>query len=189
MDVEDLLTHLVQEQMHIPLIQVANPHFMMPTGNERQVDRRETILVFRPWTPVDRQNAIKDIPPLQEGVTPWGDAIWEMINVWGLNGHEVVQLFQDCLGLKWGRVRGNFTGNNRNNPPERLQAGSVALRDAVNEIIQRVGAVLAPRADYGKIGQTTQTDTETPAEYLDRLRPVFRQHAGIDYNEDDNNKH
>lgn len=38
----------------------------------------------------------------------------------------------------------------------------------------------------GKIGEVKQKENETASDFffLDRLRPVFRQHSGMDYNED-----
>lgn len=41
---------------------------------------------------------------------------------------------------------------------------------------------MAPRADYGKVGEVKQK-AETASDFLDRLRPVFRQHSGLNYEE------
>lgn len=42
---------------------------------------------------------------------------------------------------------------------------------------------MAPRADYGKIGELKQKEAETASDFLDRLHSVFRQHSGLTYEE------
>lgn len=93
-----------------------------------------------------------------------------------------MQLFQDCLGLSWGRIRGDFTSSQpdgRAFPP-----GHADLQAALIPVFDRARQQLAPRANYGKIGQVKQSDTENPHEYMDRLRPVFRQNSGLNYADD-----
>lgn len=49
-----------------PMVAVANPRFgqlVGPEGQEKQ-DACPTIHVFRPWSQIDRQNVLKDVPPL-----------------------------------------------------------------------------------------------------------------------------
>uniref|UniRef100_A0A669F5W9 CCHC-type domain-containing protein n=1 Tax=Oreochromis niloticus TaxID=8128 RepID=A0A669F5W9_ORENI len=43
--------------------------------------------------------------------------------------------------------------------------------------------IQAPNPDYGKIGETKQKENESASDFLDRLRPVFRQNSGLDYEE------
>ncbi|CAI5669281.1 unnamed protein product [Oreochromis niloticus] len=167
-----------------PLVEVANPRYgtLLGDGQGGGRDNRPTILVYRPWTHKDRQNVIKGIPLIQEGYEPWQAAVREVITQWHLNGHEVMQLFQDCLGLSWGRIRGDFTGSlpdGRAFPP-----GHADLQAALIPVFDRARQQLAPRANYGKIGQVKQSDTENPNEYMDRLRPVFRQNSGLNYADD-----
>lgn len=134
------------------------------------------------WTHKDRQNVIKGIPLIQEGYEPWQVAVREVITQWHLNGHEVIQLFQDCLGLSWGRIRGDFTGSlpdGRAFPP-----GHADLQAALIPVFDRARQQLAPKANYGKIDQVKQSNTENPHEYMDRLRPVFRQNSGLNYADD-----
>ncbi|XP_019212796.1 uncharacterized protein LOC109201534 [Oreochromis niloticus] len=167
-----------------PLVEVANPRYgtLLGDGQGGGRDNRPTIFVYRPWTHKDRQNVIKGIPLIQEGYEPWQAAVREVITQWHLNGHEVMQLFQDCLGLSWGRIRGDFTGSLPDGtafPP-----GHVDLQAALIPVFDRARQQLAPRANYGKIGQVKQSDTENPHEYMDRLRPVFRQNSGLNYADD-----
>ncbi|KAL4008007.1 hypothetical protein ACER0C_001859 [Sarotherodon galilaeus] len=167
-----------------PLVEVANPRYGTLLGDDQGGgrDNRPTIFVYRPWTYKDRQNVIKGIPSIQEGYEPWQTAVREVITQWHLNGHKVLQLFQDCLGLSWGRIRGDFTGSlpdGRAFPP-----GHVDLQAALIPVFDRACQQLAPRANYGKVGQVKQSDTENPHEYMDRLRPVFRQNSGLEYADD-----
>ncbi|KAL3981334.1 collagen type VI alpha [Sarotherodon galilaeus] len=39
--------------------------------------------------------------------------------------------------------------------------------------------IQAPNPDYGKIGETKQKENESASDFLDRLRPVFRQNSGL----------
>ncbi|CAI5644600.1 unnamed protein product [Oreochromis niloticus] len=167
-----------------PLVEVANPRYGTLLGDDQggSRDNRPTIFVYRPWTHKDRQNVVKGIPAIQEGYESWQTAVREVITQWHLNGHEVIQLFQDCLGLSWGRIRGDFTGSlpdGRAFPP-----GHADLQAALIPVFDRARKQLAPKASYGKIGQVKQSDTENPHEYMDRLRPVFRQHSGLEYADD-----
>uniref|UniRef100_A0A669BSM8 Reverse transcriptase RNase H-like domain-containing protein n=1 Tax=Oreochromis niloticus TaxID=8128 RepID=A0A669BSM8_ORENI len=43
--------------------------------------------------------------------------------------------------------------------------------------------IQAPNPDYGKIGETKQKENESASDFLDRLRPVFRQNSGLEYDE------
>lgn len=93
----------------------------------------------------------------------------------------MLQVIQDLLGLKMGTVRENFTGSDENG--RALDPGSDDLQAAITHLYERIRVRLAPRADYAKIGEVKQKEAETAADYLDRLRPVFRQHSGLDYEE------
>ncbi|XP_039868498.1 uncharacterized protein LOC120721921 [Simochromis diagramma] len=169
-----------------PMIAVPNPRYGQLTGKgeaggEAQRDNNPTTFVFRPWSQKDRQNVLKDVPPLNEGFIPWRDAVEMIRRQWYLNGHEMLQVIQDILGLKMGTVRGDFTGSAADGTP--LTPVSQDLETAVANLYDRIRVRLAPRADYGKIGEVKQKENETASDFLDRLRPVFRQHSGMDYNE------
>lgn len=53
----------------------------------------------------------------------------------------------------------------------------------MTQLYERIRVRLAPRADYAKIGEVKQKEAETASDFLDRLRPVFRQHSGLNYEE------
>lgn len=93
-----------------PMIATPNPRYGQPTGGENnERDENPNIFVFRPWSQTDRQNVLKDVPPLNEGFIQWRDAVELIRRQWYLNGHEMLQVIQDLLGLKMGTVRGDFT--------------------------------------------------------------------------------
>lgn len=142
-------------------------------------DDRPVIYTYRPWSHEVRKNVLKDVPPLNEGFLPWRDAVELIRDNWGLNGHEMLQVLQDLLGLRFPRVRGTFTGDDHDH--ELLLAGTDRLANALNIVYERVRTELAPRPDYGKIGEVKQKEAETASDFLDRLRPVFRQHSGLNY--------
>lgn len=98
-----------------------------------------------------------------------------------MNGHEMLQVIQDLLGLKIWTVRGNFTGTGVDGHV--LGPGSDELRTAMTDLYDRIRIRLAPRADYAKIGEVKQKDAESVSDFLGRLRPVFRQHSGLNYEE------
>lgn len=101
---------------------------------------------------------------------------------WHLNGHEMLQVIQDLLGLKMGTVKGDFTGSDDQGIA--LLPTSEPLRAQLAGLYERIRVRLAPRADYGKIGEIKQKEAETASDFLDRLRPVFRQHSGLNYQEE-----
>lgn len=100
---------------------------------------------------------------------------------WYLNGHEMLQVVQDLLGLKIGKVRGDYTGSNAGGAP--YSPASTELNNALPNLYERIREWLAPRADCGKIGEVKQKEAETASDFLDRLRPVFRQHSRLTYEE------
>lgn len=144
--------------------------------------RRGFFILSAPGQQRTEKNVLKDVPPLADGYQAWEDAVHCIRRSWKLNGREMVQVFQDLLGLKWAEVQGDFTGYNQNG--ELLQGGGGDVKTAVQAVCARVKTHLSPRADYGKIGETKQKENETPRDYLDRLRPVFRQNSGLDYQTD-----
>ncbi|KAL3973638.1 uncharacterized protein LOC109200185 isoform X2 [Oreochromis niloticus] len=91
----------------------------------------------------------------------------------------MLQVLQDLLGLKLARVRGEYTGNGADG--EALRGDD--LIQALNPVYERIRTILAPRPDYGKIGETKQNENESASDFLDRLRPVFRQNSGLEYDE------
>lgn len=165
------------------MVAVANPRFGLiigPEGQEEQ-DDRPNIHIFRPWSQKDRQNVLKDVPPLNEGFIPWRDAVELIRRQWYLNGHEMLQVVQDLLGLKIGTVRGGFTGSNAGGVA--YAPGSTDLINDLTNLYERIRVRLAPRADYGKIGEVKQKEAEAASDFLDRLRPIFRQNSGLNYEE------
>lgn len=167
-----------------PMMAVPNPRYGQRTGGTDDnpvIDEHQHLMVYRPWSREDRQNVLKDVPPLNEGFEPWRAAV-ELIRIqWYLNGHEMLQVFQDLLGLKIGTVRGDYTGTGADG--RAFPSGSPDLNNALTNFYDRVRVRLAPRADYGKIGEVKQKEAETASDFLDRLRPVFRQHSGLNYEE------
>ncbi|CAI5670961.1 unnamed protein product [Oreochromis niloticus] len=170
-----------------PLIQVPNPNYGRATGpaGEDGVIPRDQLTftyTYQPWTAEDRKNVLKDVPPLNEGHHQWRNAVDIIRSDWHLNGREMLQVLQDLLGLKLARVRGNFTGNRPDGEPLRGDE----LVQALNPVYDRIKTELAPRPDYGKIGDTKQKEDESASDFLDRLRPVFRQNSGLEYDESPN---
>lgn len=166
-----------------PLIQEPNPNYGRATGPAVDGviprDNRVVTYSFRPWSAEDRKNVLKDVPPLNEGHQQWRDAV-ELIRAdWCLNGREMLQVLQDLLGLRLARVRGNYIGTREDGTP--IEAGHADLTAALNEVYERIRVTLAPRPDYGKIGETKQKDNESASDFLDRLRPIFRQNSGLEY--------
>lgn len=171
-----------------PLIAVPNPRYGRPTGppgdnGVTPTDRDRIIHAYHPWSAEDRKNVLKDVPPLSEGYQPWADAVTLIRTNWRLDGREMLQVLQDLLGLQFARVRGNYTGMTQDGTSA-IPAQSNTLRDAIDGVMERVRTQLAPKPNYGKIGETKQKPQESPGDYLDRLRPVFRQNSGLDYAED-----
>lgn len=170
-----------------PLLAVPNPRYGMATGPPgadnapAPVDDRQLLYTYRPWSHEDRKNVLKDVPPLNEGFQPWQDAVELIRQNWGLNGSEMLQVLQDLLGLRFARVRGTFNGCDA--AGELFPTNSPDLNNAMNEFYARVRTMLAPRPDYGKIGEVKQKEAETASDFLDRLRPVFKQHSGLNYEE------
>lgn len=161
-----------------PMVAVANPRFGLlvgPEGQEEQ-DACPTIHIFCPRSQIDRQNFLKDVPPLNEGFIPWRDAVEMIRRQWYLNSHEMLQVVQ---GLKIRTVRGDYTGSNAGGAP--YSPGSTELNNALANLYERIRERLAARADYGKIGEVKQKEAETASDFLDRLHPVFRQHSGLTY--------
>ncbi|KAL3992405.1 DNA excision repair protein ERCC-4 [Sarotherodon galilaeus] len=76
---------------------------------------------------------------------------------------------------------GDYTGSNAGGVAH--APGSTDLINDLTNLYERIRVRLAPRADYGKIGEVKQKEAETASDFLDRLRPVFRQHSGLDYEE------
>lgn len=66
-------------------------------------------------------------------------------------------------------------------PPGPL--GQFPLIQATNPNYERIRTTLAPRPDYEKIGETKQKENESASDFLDRLRPVFRQNSDLEYDE------
>lgn len=177
-----------------PLISSPNPRYGQPIGPMGHQDAHPTILVFRPWSHEDRKNVLKDVPPLHDGFDTWKRAVEAIRTQWYLNGHEMYQVLQDLLGLKFGSVKGSFTGGAINNPldslvvgngPQPLRAGDPELEGQLHNFYERVKLQLAPKPNYNKIGEVKQKENETASDFLDRLRPVFRQHSGLDYADGD----
>lgn len=168
-----------------PLVQMPNPNYGRPTGppaaegDDPPRDQDAFTYVYQPWTAEDRKNVLKDVPPLNEGHQQWRDAVELIRTNWLLNGQEMLQVLQDLLGLKFASVRGNFTGVDDQNEYLRNDA----LEAALAPVYERIRVRLAPRPDYGKIGETTQKENETASDFLDRLRPVFRQHSGLEHDD------
>ncbi len=54
----------------------------------------------------------------------------------------------------------------------------------MRDLEERIRQQFRRRADYGKISQCKQKDEETPEDFLDRMRVVFRSNSAIEYNED-----
>ncbi|CAI5670185.1 unnamed protein product [Oreochromis niloticus] len=166
-----------------PLIQVPNPNFGRVTGPAVDGviprDPNAFTYTYQPWTAEDRKNVLKDVPPLNEGHQQWRDAVDIIRSNWLLNGREMLQVLQDLLGLKLARVRGEYTGNGADG--EALRGDD--LIQALNPVYERIRTILAPRPDYGKIGEIKQNENESASDFLDRLRPVFRQNSGLEYDE------
>ncbi|XP_039884305.1 uncharacterized protein LOC120731354 [Simochromis diagramma] len=167
-----------------PMVALSNPRFGQPSGpadgqGNIPIDDDPLIYAFRPWSHKDRENVLKDVPPLNEGFQPWRDAVELIRRGWGLNGHEMMQVLQDLLGLRFPRARGQFTGNDQNG--DVLGPDTAQLGQELTDLYNRVQVNLAPRPDYGKIGECKQKDGETASDYLDRLRPVFRQNSGLNH--------
>lgn len=166
-----------------PLVQMPNPNYGRPRGaaavegGEPPRDEEPFTYTYQPWTAEDRKHVLKDVPPLSEGHQQWRDAVELIRQNWLLNGQEMLQVLQDLLGLRFARVRGNFTGSNADG--EFLRNDQ--LQAALNPVYDRIRTILAPRPDYAKIGETTQKENETASDFLDRLRPVFRQNSGLEH--------
>lgn len=163
-----------------PMIAAPNPRYGQLIGGENaERDINPFVYAFRPWTQADRQNVEKDVPSLNEGFQQWRDAVELIRTQWGLNGHEMLQVVQDLLGLRMGTVKDGFTGADDQGRP--LGPDSLDLMNTLTDLYDRIRVRLAPRADYSKIGEVKQKEAETASDFLDRLRPVFRQHSGLDY--------
>lgn len=162
-----------------------NPNYGRPTGppaaagEEPQRDQDAFTYVYQPWTAEDRKHVLKDVPPLSEGHQQWRDAVELIRQNWLLNGQEMIQVLQDLLGLMFASVRGDFTGIG----DDREFLRNDALQAALQPVYERIRTILAPRPDYTKIGETKQKENETASDFLDRLRPVFRQNSGLEYTE------
>lgn len=145
-----------------PMIATPNPRYGQLTGganNER--DENPNIFVFRPWSQTDRQNVLKDVPSLNEGFIQWREAVELIRRQWYLNGHEMLQVIQDLLGLKMGTVRENFTGSDENG--RALDPGFDDLQAAITHLYERIRVHLAPRAvnHFAKIWQNRGMITST----------------------------
>lgn len=166
-----------------PMIATPNPRYGQPTsGDNNERDDNPFLYVFRAWSQTDGLNVLKDVPPLNEGFETWREAVELIRTHWHLNAIEMLQVIQDLLGLKMGTVKDDFTGTD---PQGRaLGPTSDALRNQLTPLYDRIRTRLAPRADYGKIGEVKQKEAETASDFLDHLRPVFRQHSGLNYQEE-----
>lgn len=171
------------------MLAVPNPRYGQITGpptdpddpTTAPTDQHHVIYTYRPWSHEDRKNVLKDVRPLNEGYQQWHDDVESIRHNWGLNGHEMLQVFQDLLGLRFARVRGTYTGNDANGALH--AANTDGLTNDLNGVFDRIRTELAPRPNYGKIGEVKQKEAATASDFLDRLRPVFRQHSGLNYEE------
>ncbi|XP_054864722.1 uncharacterized protein LOC129348398 [Amphiprion ocellaris] len=169
-----------------PLIEVANPRFGQPTGEQDDrggpiVDVEPTMLVYRPWSNHDRKKATSGIPHPKDGLNEFINGMQGLRVSYRLNGTELQQCLQDVLTSDWGRVRGDYIGLDTRGSP--LTYDSPDMLRQIADLLDRVRLEWPVRVDYAAIGETKQKEGELAAEYRHRLERVFRANSGIQQDE------
>ncbi|XP_055021071.1 uncharacterized protein LOC129412097 [Boleophthalmus pectinirostris] len=173
-----------------PMIQVANPRGgqVIDLNNPGAGNHPETILVHRPWTDSDIDDALKGIVPPNEDVTEFLEAMDQLRSSYNLNGQEIERVYRKALGHHWASVKGDWTYMTGDAPNQVIMPHNEAqLLIRLERLRERIQNRFARRANYMEINRTKQRDDESFEEFRHRLTKVFKVHSGLQDVEGDDN--
>ncbi|KAJ0041571.1 hypothetical protein NL108_012710 [Boleophthalmus pectinirostris] len=173
-----------------PMIQVANPRGgqLINPNDPEEGNHPETILVHRPWTDRDIDDALKGITPVNEDVIEFLEAMDQLRSSYNLNGQEVERVYRKALGHHWASVKGDWTYMTGAAPNQVIMPhNEPQLLTGLERLRQRIQNRFARRANYMEINRTKQRDDESFEEFRHRLTKVFKTHSGLQDVEGDDN--
>ncbi|XP_013856419.1 uncharacterized protein LOC106512311 [Austrofundulus limnaeus] len=164
-----------------PLIQVADPN-----GKDGAV-----MHVFRPWSLMEAQAAVQGVTPYQQDVMKWMVDIYDVIQSYRLNGVEAGQALQSSIGKNWARVRGGYTGRNRDGQPfpynTDLDSEGITgdYKHQLEAVFEKMKEAFKKKPNYSELNSTKQKQNETVDDFRVRYEEAFKTHSGIPEDDDD----
>lgn len=162
-----------------PMIQVANPRAgqLINPDNAALGVHPDTILVHRPWTDGDIDDALKGIVSPSEDVTEFLEDMAQLKASYNLNGNEVERVYRKALGHHWASVRGSWDPIHNG---QVLPHDEGELTNRLNALRTRINNRFVRRANYMEINRTKQKDGESFEEFKHRMIKVFKVHSGLE---------
>lgn len=154
-----------------PMVQVPNPH------------AQGTMLVHRPWTISEAQEAVKSVTKPDTDIEQTIADITQLQAGYHLNGTEMKQALMNIFGLKWGLIAFSFNATTEAGPMahDRVLAH---LQHANTGLFAQARLKFARTPNYAVVQQTQQKSTETVIEFTARMREVFKANSGLPENHD-----
>ena len=156
-----------EEDGLFPMIEVLNPQDGRPA------------YVFRAWRPSDIKDMAECLPdPAVAGGAGLATALLEMTQQHKASAGEVRQVCVARLGLRWGRIQGNFPGRDEADVMFNWDQGSV-YRLHVERLCERAREAFPLVRDWTAIREVKQRDGEKVSDLMDRVEKIFRVHGGM----------
>ncbi|XP_013856414.1 uncharacterized protein LOC106512306, partial [Austrofundulus limnaeus] len=159
----------------LPLIQVADPN-----GEPGAV-----MHVFRPWSLLEAQAAVQGVTPYTQDVVKWELDMYDVIHSYKLNGVEAGQALQSSIGKNWARVRGTYTGRDRDGRALPYDTGTSSdgitdnYRVQLEAVFQKMHETFKKKPNYTELNSTKQKPDETVDDFRVRYEEAFRTYSGI----------
>eukprot|EP00063_Salmo_salar_P034317 XP_014009152.1 PREDICTED: uncharacterized protein LOC106576475 [Salmo salar] len=154
-----------------PLIALPNPR----AGEEGQ---GPTLEVYRAWTQRDVARAVEGVGHPKTGMDGFKRDLEALAANFKLNTGEVERAVRQLVGKDWAAVRGNWVPGNGDLivVPWAIDGQYV---EKITQLCNNLWDHYHRHADFSKVHECKQEDSETISQYLERLNDVFNANSGL----------
>ena len=168
-------TPIESETNQFPLIELPNPAFILADGVG--ANNQRTMLVYRPWSQKEVDNAIKSVPEHKERLEEFLEGMETLRDMYKLDSREVEWIYRSKMKTDWARVKIGYEVNGAGGVP--IAAGQAELAVRVAALQGRIRDTFRAQPNYTKLGEIKQKDGETVYEFRERFEHAFRNHSGL----------
>lgn len=161
-----------EREEQYPLIELPNPQAGVG-------DNEPTVRVYRPWTQRDIEKAVEGIPHPKTGMAGFERDLNGLASSYRLNTGEIERAVRTIVGKDWFAVRGAWVPTGQDgNVIQWTEGPGDPFRAKITELCANLTVHYHRHADFSKITECRQGDSETVSQYLERLKDVFNANSG-----------